>query len=56
MLKAIKTEETIGFFCHIFTIGGVSIWGGAGPPPWLRLCLTTTIVHKDLILEIEYKF
>ena len=28
MLEVTETEETIGFFCHIFVIGDISIGGG----------------------------
>ena len=30
MLKETESEETLGFFCHIFIIGGISIAGGPG--------------------------
>ena len=30
MLKETESEETIGFFCHIFIIVGISIGGGPG--------------------------
>ena len=32
MLKDTETEETM-LFCHIFIIGGISIWGGSTGPP-----------------------
>ena len=31
MLKETDTEEIIRLFCHIFFIGGISIWGGGSP-------------------------
>ena len=31
MLQAPETEETIGFFCHIFVIGGISFGRGGHP-------------------------
>ena len=33
MLKNIETDETIGFFYHIFIIGRISIGGGPGSIP-----------------------
>ena len=30
--KKTETEETIGFFCHIFVVGSFSVGGGARPP------------------------
>ena len=32
MLKVTETEETIGFFCHIFIFDGISIRGGGQAP------------------------
>ena len=39
MLQETETEETLGFFCHIFVMGDISIEGGSRAPcPQLRLC------------------
>ena len=32
MLKKTETEETLGFFCHIFIISSISIGGEGGLP------------------------
>ena len=41
MLKETETEETIGFFCHIFIIGSILIGGGRAVAP----LLATSMLH-----------
>ena len=61
MLK--ETEETIVFFCDIFIIGSISIKGGGGPPPRLRLgskCNSlsqqSNCEHGDDLSNFQQKF
>ena len=58
MLKESKVKETIGFFCHIFVIGNISIGGRGDVPPgyaYVRGLNTNILEFLRLKHDIAYR-